>query len=403
MIKVFKISDLIKYLAKIVIPAILTLAIIVFLTNNKSFGKIDKSNNNYISCLDDEIEQISYKKENDKFDVLDIISETFLMANNLRDKESDEIIKLKGTSALKNNNNDSQSSQNSNDEKNEQGENNSNDSNDGKNEQGENLSSNNTQEQNVEQAKTDVKIESVKSSITPRTTNEYEGVKINNSSKKELTEDMLNPNGISVNTKKVLIYHTHTSESYTPSEKYNYTQTGNFRTTDLNYNVTRVGDELQKQLESYGITVVHSKTFHDYPAYNGSYSRSLKTAEALLQENPDADIVIDLHRDAISDSTYAPKVKIDDEYCSQLMFVIGTDVSKSINSNWNQNLKFAIKLQKKANELYPGLFKPIILRNGEYNQHIAKASSIIEVGSTGNTLEESIASMKYLAKIISEL
>ena len=214
---------------------------------------------------------------------------------------------------------------------------------------------------------------------------------------------MLNPNGISVNTKKVLIYHTHTSESYTPSEKYNYTQTGNFRTTDLNYNVTRVGDELQKQLESYGITVVHSKTFHDYPAYNGSYSRSLKTAEALLQENPDADIVIDLHRDAISDSTYAPKVKIDDEYCSQLMFVIGTDVSKSINSNWNQNLKFAIKLQKKANELYPGLFKPIILRNGEYNQHIAKASCIIEVGSTGNTLEESIASMKYLAKIISEL
>ena len=261
----------------------------------------------------------------------------------------------------------------------------------------------NNAEEKVEQAKTDVKIEKVQNSVNPRVTNEYKNVKINNSSKKELTEDMLNPDGISVNTKKVIIYHTHTSESYTPTEKNIYSQTGNFRTTDLNYNVTRVGDELQKQLESYGIKVVHNKTFHDYPAYNGSYSRSLRTAEQLLKDNSDADIVIDLHRDAISDSTYAPKVKINDEYCSQLMFVIGTDVSKSINSNWNQNLKFAIKLQEKANELYPGLFKPIILRNGEYNQHIAKASCIIEVGSTGNTLEESIASMKYLAKVISEL
>ena len=394
MIKVFKVSDLIKYFIKIVIPAIFILLIINALAKEKSFGAINKSNNNYIYCLDDEIKQISYKKENDKFDVLDIISETFLMANNLRNKENNENIELKTKNKETGKRENEVLSENNNTSKNND---------ESKSEQERDNNQTDNQGQNVEQAKTDVKIENVKNSITPRSTDEYEGVKINNSSKKELTDDMLNPEGVSVNTKKVLIYHTHTSESYTPSEKYNYTQTGNFRTTDLNYNVTKVGDELQRQLESYGITVIHSKTFHDYPAYNGSYSRSLKTAEALLKENQDADIVIDLHRDAISDSTYAPKVKINDEYCSQLMFVIGTDVSKSINTNWNQNLKFAIKLQKKANELYPGLFKPIILRNGEYNQHIAKASCIIEVGSTGNTLEESLASMKYLAKIISEL
>lgn len=394
MIKVFKVSDLIKYFIKIVIPAIFILLIINALAKEKSFGAINKSNNNYIYCLDDEIKQISYKKENDKFDVLDIISEAFLMANNLRNKENNENIELKTKNKETGKRENEVLSENNNTSKNND---------ESKSEQERDNNQTDNQGQNVEQAKTDVKIENVKNSITPRSTDEYEGVKINNSSKKELTDDMLNPEGVSVNTKKVLIYHTHTSESYTPSEKYNYTQTGNFRTTDLNYNVTKVGDELQRQLESYGITVIHSKTFHDYPAYNGSYSRSLKTAEALLKENQDADIVIDLHRDAISDSTYAPKVKINDEYCSQLMFVIGTDVSKSINTNWNQNLKFAIKLQKKANELYPGLFKPIILRNGEYNQHIAKASCIIEVGSTGNTLEESLASMKYLAKIISEL
>ena len=41
-------------------------------------------------------------------------------------------------------------------------------------------------------------------------------------------------------------------------------------------------------------------------------------------------------------------------------------------------------MQEKANELYPGLFKPIILRNSRYNQHLAKAACIIEVGATGN-------------------
>ena len=68
-----------------------------------------------------------------------------------------------------------------------------------------------------------------------------------------------------------------------------------------------------------------------------------------------------------------------------------------------QNLKFAIKIQEKANELYPGLFKPIILRNSRYNQHLAKAATIIEVGATGNTLDQCLVSMKYLAKVISEV
>lgn len=50
-----------------------------------------------------------------------------------------------------------------------------------------------------------------------------------------------------------------------------------------------------------------------------------------------------------------------------------------------------------------GLFKPIIVRNSRYNQHAGKASSIIEVGSTGNTLDEANNSMKYLAKVLSEV
>ena len=68
-----------------------------------------------------------------------------------------------------------------------------------------------------------------------------------------------------------------------------------------------------------------------------------------------------------------------------------------------ENLKFAIKLQEKAEELYPGLFKPIMLTTSRYNQHTGKYANIMEVGATGNTLEQCLTSMKYLAKVIDEI
>ena len=106
---------------------------------------------------------------------------------------------------------------------------------------------------------------------------------------------------------------------------YEYTASGNFRTTDLNKSVVRVGTELKTYLEKKGFNVTHNTTYHDYPAYSGSYSRSLETIQNLLS-GKDTQIVIDLHRDAVgSSSNYAPTVKINDKYAAQMMFVIGTD------------------------------------------------------------------------------
>lgn len=230
----------------------------------------------------------------------------------------------------------------------------------------------------------------------------YKGVKIKNETDFNLTDDILNPEGLSVNKSNVIVFHTHTCESYTSSEKYSYTPTGNFRTTDLNYSVARVGDELTNYLTKYGINVLHDKTYHDYPSYSGSYTRSLSTVSNLLK-NTSSDIIIDLHRDAIgSYSSYAPTVKIGEDYCAQLMFVIGTNGGGLNHPNWKSNLQFAIKLQEIANKLYPGLFKPIIVRNSRYNQHLSKAACIIEVGSTGNTLEQCLNSMKYLSEVTNQ-
>lgn len=231
----------------------------------------------------------------------------------------------------------------------------------------------------------------------------YNGVKIKNESKYKLTEEDLKPDIDFKNKEDIVIYHTHTCESYTKTEKYTYKSSGNFRTTDLNYSVARVGEELKKYLDKYGFNVIHNKTYHDYPKYNGSYTRSLETIEKILKTSK-ASLVIDLHRDALgSNSKYAPSVKINGEEAAQLMFVIGTDGGGLKHDKWKKNLKLAIKIQEKANEMYPGLFKPIIVRNSRYNQHVSEGACIIEVGATGNTLEQCLVSMKYLSSVIFEV
>lgn len=258
------------------------------------------------------------------------------------------------------------------------------------------------QQSNSQEVQTNVATEVVTQNPISESYNvECNGVKIKNETSFEINSS-ISENQTQINKNNVLIFHTHTCESYTPSEQYQYQQTGNFRTTDLNFNVSRVGDELTNYLQGFGFSVTHDKTYHDYPAYSGSYNRSLTTVQNALKTTP-SDIIIDLHRDAIGNkSNYDPSVKIGEDVAAQLMFVIGTNGGGLYHPNWQSNLKFAIEIQQKANEMYPGLFKPIIVRNSRYNQHLGSAACIIEVGATGNTLEQCMASMKYLAKVLDE-
>ena len=266
-------------------------------------------------------------------------------------------------------------------------------------EQNEETTNNNEE---IAEAETGLTTEVKETNVPEKYTTEYNGVKIRNETDNiKLTEEMLEPN-VNVNMKNILIYHTHSSESYTPTEENQYKASGNFRTADKNHSVIRVGTELTKYMGHYGYNVIHDTTIYD-SSYSQSYDRSLKGVAKLLEENADTDILFDIHRDAIGDSSYAPTVKIGEEEAAQLMFVIGSNGGGSQHDDWNENLKLAIKIQEKANELYPGLFKPIILRDSRYNQHIAKGASIIEVGATGNTLEQCLTSMKYLSKVLSEV
>ncbi len=130
-------------------------------------------------------------------------------------------------------------------------------------------------------------------------TDTYKTVKIKNESQYSLTESMVTPDIKYGNAKDFIIYHTHTCESYTPQSNSQYIETGNYRTTDANYSVVKVGSELANYLAGKGYTAIHDKTYHDYPAYTGSYTRARTTIKNLLNTYNTVEAVFDVHRDAL--------------------------------------------------------------------------------------------------------
>lgn len=214
---------------------------------------------------------------------------------------------------------------------------------------------------------------------------------------------------IKINQKKgdpvVLIYHTHTCESYYPSPKYKYTPSDNDRTEDLNFNVARVGEKVAGVLKNqYGISTIHDKTVHDRDYYNRAYSKSEKTLQGYIKKYPSI-VAIDIHRDAadINGKKLKVSTSIRGEQAAQAMIVIGTDGRGLSHPNWRENLKLGVKLTHKMNELYPGLSRGINIKLGRFNQFLSPNSILIEIGSNGNTLDEALNSTQYIARVIAEV
>ena len=195
---------------------------------------------------------------------------------------------------------------------------------------------------------------------------------------------------------EVLIYHTHTCESYKPYGT---------NIVDKDKNITAVGEELKKELEKYGIPVIHDTTIHDITTYDKSYERSRVTLDKYLKENKDFKLVIDMHRDSIENKN-AVTTTINGESVARFMFVMAKK-----SPNFNENSKLVEKIRNISNKLYPGDKENSSFNKGTFyynygrkffNQDSTKNSVLIEVGSHVNTLDEAKASAKYLARIIAE-
>ena len=205
---------------------------------------------------------------------------------------------------------------------------------------------------------------------------------------------------------QVLIVHTHGSEAYTMPPGQEYVPSGESRTTDSQFNVVRVGDEIAAVLEAAGLEVLHDAALHDYPEYSGAYGRSLETVERYLEEYPTIRFVLDVHRDAISDGDGSPyKVisSVDGRSAAQMSFVIGTDGGGLEHPQWRENLKFAAAVQQELAERYPTLMRPITVRNSRYNQHTTTRSLLVEMGAAGNSLDEALLSARLLGEVLAEV
>ena len=191
----------------------------------------------------------------------------------------------------------------------------------------------------------------------------------------------------------VIIYHTHATESYQPAAE------GNFHIIEEASTVREVGNVLTQALEAKGIQVVHDKTLHDSPSYNQSYSRSLETINSLLAQYPNADMVIDLHRDAAAYTGGAGKtVLVNGETVAKYSLVVG-------NGNANaQTLKtWAGKINKTAESLYPGFGGKIIEKAYKFNQYVSDKHILLEIGNNENNIKESNACAKYFADVVAEV
>lgn len=125
-----------------------------------------------------------------------------------------------------------------------------------------------------------------------------------------------------------LIFHTHTSETYKiNNEEYS----DYYRTQNEKYNMVSVGNTLYNSLKSKGYNSLHEKTVHDFPSYNGAYKASLKTVTSCL-EKENFDIIIDIHRDAISSNeNFRPTVEVNGKSAAKLMFVVGTNACRTFS------------------------------------------------------------------------
>lgn len=206
------------------------------------------------------------------------------------------------------------------------------------------------------------------------------------------------------NEPTVLIVHTHGSESYTKME--DYAEDSDYRTLDERYNVISVGARLAETLEAGGIHVIHDKTPYDYPSYSGSYNAARPVIEAYLQENPSICLVLDLHRDAMTDSAGNQVGYIQETgsgTAAKLMLVAGSDAGGLTFPDWQENLSLGLKLQAVLEETCPGICRPLNLRTGRFNQDVFPNMLLVEMGAAGNTRQQALLTAEILAEAVLQM
>lgn len=195
---------------------------------------------------------------------------------------------------------------------------------------------------------------------------------------------------------QILIYHTHSQEAFSDSPPGNRDAT-----------IVGAGDMLANILtEEYGYNVIHHTGEYDVPSRDYAYSKSLPALEQILAENPSIEVIIDLHRDGVAETTHLI-TDINGQSTAKVMFFNGLsrtkkngEISYLQNENLQENLAFSFQMQMAANEYYPGFTRKNYLNGYRYNMHLRGKSLLIELGAQTNTVEEIKNAIGPLAHIL---
>jgi len=188
------------------------------------------------------------------------------------------------------------------------------------------------------------------------------------------------------------IYHSHASEAFVPT-------TGKARSADFSETIVQAGRVIGTVLAQNGIKVLHSEEYHDLK-YSQSYVHSRKTAKAMLSEEPEISLLIDLHRDGVGKTSLEGRAvttaTVDGKQAGQIMFVIS-----SAHENWEKNNRVANDLHNLLEDKYPGLSRGILSRsNSGYNQDLHSGAVLVEVGGHWNSLEEVLYGAELFADVL---
>ena len=222
------------------------------------------------------------------------------------------------------------------------------------------------------------------------------GINIQNLSDVDLEQTISNTDIQIDNPKDIIIYHTHTTEAYLPDNENLQEEIVDY-SLDPNYNVLEIGKTMKEALTDKGFNVLHIQNYHNLQGNDGAYQNSMATIKNLLEkQNKNIDLIFDIHRDSyLSNFLNKNCVEIDGQKVANIRIIVSAG-----HEGWENNLKWAVEIQKKADELYPNLFNPLYIYNGVYNQSLSKYAILIEVGNNGNTIEESKRSILYFSDII---
>ncbi|MBQ8600310.1 MAG: stage II sporulation protein P [Clostridia bacterium] len=195
----------------------------------------------------------------------------------------------------------------------------------------------------------------------------------------------------------ILIYHTHTTECYRNSE-------GISNTEDETKNVVAVGAAMAEVFEAAGYKTVHLTDIYNED-FNNAYSTSRAAVEQVLKQYPSIQVVLDVHRDAISSNgvDYYPVTEVDGKEAAQVMLVCGTDSKGLSHPNWRNNFTYALALSRKMGTLYGQLSRPVNLRRDRFNTHFTDYTLLLEVGSAANTLSQAVYGGQLTAKAMISL